>query len=680
MRLHRHLALLLVAILAVLGSSLSLAPANASSRPGLHRGAHRGAPLNHRTGLPIGDLATRAQAKRMARLNTAPTQNAVASYHLTYNGGPVVSNVQVQPVRWGSGTYIPEVTGTASPNMQTFFSSVTQTPYPGWLPEYNTPASGGTGQQIGAGSVLAPVQIAPAAPANATTIDDAQIQAELFNQIQAGTLPQPAVDSHGLANTTYALYFPSGVNICQDSGLTQCSGFPPGNPTGSPVFCGYHSSFALLDQSNQKVGDVRYIVLPDSASSLWQSGCADSSSANPAARGLEAVASHELAEVITDPEVGEATSFAAPLGWYDGVGANNDPGEIADICDLAQTVPTTPITGTDGQSYTLENLWSNRKSRCGITMAPTSATNVVATANPGGTITVNWSAPTIGGGAPVDYLVYGTPYGGTLSLITTTTSTTWTSGALNSGTPYIYMIEPENSSGAASGVETSWVTADGTAPTVAVSTSLPAYTLSGSARISYSATDADSPSGFTYDVAYKSTAWNGAWSGLATLSHGTTATSASLAVRPGYEYCLVVRARDAVGNVSAWSSPRCTAAPLDDTGLVAKTTGWTRARTSVAYRSTLTRTSTPGSRLTVSGATASSLGLLVATCPTCGNVQIWLGNSLWRTVSTRSSAWHYKHLVIPGSFSLRRTSVTIRSVSGLIVIDGLGAFRPAPTF
>lgn len=689
---RRSTAIMLAITLATLfGTSLSIGAANASSpsHGGWHVAAHGTAPVNHRTGLPAGTLPTHAQLKRAARINAAaphtnaPTQNAGVSYHLTYNGGPVVSNVQVKPVLWGAGTYIPQETGSVTPNMQTFFHSITQTPYPGWLSEYNTIGTGvpgETGQRIGSGSVLASQAITPASPANGSVVDDAQIQQELFNQIVSHVLPVPTVDAQNLENTTYTLYFPQGVNICQDSALMQCSDVPPGNPTGSPVFCGYHSSFGVVNSSNQKVADVRYIVLPYPDAN-WQLGCSDPSSSNPAVTGLEAVASHELAEVITDPEVGEAPSFASPLGWYDGNGSNTDPGEIADICDSAQpSNHTTGVTGTDGQSYTLENIWSNRVGACGITTKPTAAKSVTASPRAGGAITVRWSAPSITGGLPLQYDVYETPAGGARALAGTTSSTTWTSPALTNGSSYSFDVVAHNTAGFADPTATASAIADATAPVVTNTNALPAFTLTGSTKISYSSADADSPTGITYDVAYKAAAWNGSWSALTTLAHSTSATSASLSLRPGTEYCLVVRARDAAGNVSGWTSPRCTAAPLDDTSLTTATSGWSRVRVTAAYRGTLTRTSKVGSRLSVTGATANRLGLVVATCPTCGNVQIYLGNSLWRTISTKSSAWHYKQLLLPSTFSTRKTAVVIRAASGQAVIDGLGVFRPAPTF
>src|SRR5437899_8286518 len=42
---------------------------------------------------------------------------APAGAHLTYFGGPVVSNVQVVQVLYGSGSYNPQVAGTSTPSM-----------------------------------------------------------------------------------------------------------------------------------------------------------------------------------------------------------------------------------------------------------------------------------------------------------------------------------------------------------------------------------------------------------------------------------------------------------------------------------------------------------------------------------------------------------------------------------
>src|ERR1051325_421123 len=47
---------------------------------------------------------------------------APAGAHLTYFGGPVISNVQVVQVLYGSGSYNAQVAGTSTPSMGNFYS------------------------------------------------------------------------------------------------------------------------------------------------------------------------------------------------------------------------------------------------------------------------------------------------------------------------------------------------------------------------------------------------------------------------------------------------------------------------------------------------------------------------------------------------------------------------------
>jgi hypothetical protein len=61
-----------------------------------------------------------------------------------------------------------------------------------------------------------------------------------------------------------------------------------------------------------------------------------------------------LAEAITDPDVGIATTFGAPLGWYD-----TTNGEIGDICNAQQgSYVTNRVT------YTIQLEFSNSANDC----------------------------------------------------------------------------------------------------------------------------------------------------------------------------------------------------------------------------------------------------------------------------------------------------------------------------
>jgi len=76
------------------------------------------------------------------------------------------------------------------------------------------------------------------------------------------------------------------------------------------------------------------------------------------------VSSHEMGEATTDAQVGSATIFGPPLGWYDHVVSGTDPGEIADICD-----PATTTVSAGSHSYTVEPLFSNLQNDC-VTAPP----------------------------------------------------------------------------------------------------------------------------------------------------------------------------------------------------------------------------------------------------------------------------------------------------------------------
>src|SRR5215471_3736164 len=238
---------------------------------------------------------------------------APAGAHLSYFGGPVISNTHVVQVLYGSGSYNAQVAGTSTPSMGNFFGDIlgTNSGYVNLLTQYNTPASGGTNQTIGNGTFDGLFQIVPSAANNGSTIDDSNIQAELLAQINAGHLPTPVLDGAGNVNTIYMIYFPPGKTITQ-GGSSSCVG---------GGFCAYHGTTSNTLNSSHLL----YGVLPDmQAGSGCSSGCGTSSVFG----NYTSVTSHELSEAITDADVGIATTFSPPLAWYDMTN-----GEIGDICN-----------------------------------------------------------------------------------------------------------------------------------------------------------------------------------------------------------------------------------------------------------------------------------------------------------------------------------------------------------
>lgn len=261
----------------------------------------------------------------------------------TYFGGPIITNVHVVQVLYGSGSYVPGVQATTTPSVASFFADITQSSYFDMLAEYSTAgitaADGtpGTNQTLGHGSFDGQITITPSAANNGTTITDSQIQAELLAQVTAGKLPAPVIDAQGNNSTLYMLYFPAGKAILLGS--------TPSCQSGG--FCAYHNSTSALFGGR----NLFYGVMPDVQP---PSGCSRGCGVGNPLDIVTNVTSHELSEAVTDANVGPATAFARPLAWVDPIN-----GEIGDIC-LGQE---TSILA-NGTTYTVQQEFSNLQNDC----------------------------------------------------------------------------------------------------------------------------------------------------------------------------------------------------------------------------------------------------------------------------------------------------------------------------
>ena len=325
--------------------------------------AHAASAAPNRAGAPAGRLGAgvmpvltggAGSARSAAASSTIPPDDA----HLVYYGGRVISRIHVIQVLYGSRvavpTYLPEVQNkTPSPSIASFYSGITDSTYIDSMSEYSTTGkpqgTSGTNQTIARGVFDTQVAITPSAandPFRATnhTIDDSQIQAELDAQITKGSLTPPQTDGQTNIVTLYALYFPHGVSITLDGHTSGVTG----------GFCAYHGTTSSPE--------AYYSVLPDFTTDGMSTGCGN----NPTeVQNVTAVSSHELAEAITDPEVGLASALSKPLAWYD---PNPNPahGENGDICNGIDAT----TTGGDGATYTVQKIWSNRQNACVVRPAP----------------------------------------------------------------------------------------------------------------------------------------------------------------------------------------------------------------------------------------------------------------------------------------------------------------------
>ncbi len=137
---------------------------------------------------------------------------APAGAHLTYFGGPIISNVQVIQVLYGSGSYNSQVAGTTSPTMGNFFAT---SPAPDSSPccSSTTRTSRAARTRCSA-TVRSPdcsrlfLQRATTAPPSRTR----RSSQNFWPRSTAGHLPAPVLDA--LGNPEHPLYdlFPAGKN------------------------------------------------------------------------------------------------------------------------------------------------------------------------------------------------------------------------------------------------------------------------------------------------------------------------------------------------------------------------------------------------------------------------------------------------------------------------------------
>lgn len=261
---------------------------------------------------------------------------------LSYFGGPVISNVKVATVFWNSS-----VNSALQGHMNQFFEDIATTPYYDMLSEYSTDiatvgGTRGTQQSVGRGRALGNFTLVPAkCPASGgaatCTLDDVDLQIEILNQIEAGHLPAPELDLNGNPDTMYMVFFPPNIKLTQ------------GGQTGCVDFCAYHGT------SRFKSKPLIYGAVMDEFAGACSAGCGTAAPLDNTA----STAAHELAEAVTDADIGLVTgsNYAAPAGWAD---SDNSCGEIGDICDSGKQYPVT----VSGRTWMVQSLWSNSQNNC----------------------------------------------------------------------------------------------------------------------------------------------------------------------------------------------------------------------------------------------------------------------------------------------------------------------------
>jgi len=146
------------------------------------------------------------------------------------------------------------------------------------------------------------------------------------------------------ANTLFFIFTAPGITQAQDN-----------------TACGFHGD--TIDGSI----DLKYAWIGQKFMAANQ-GCG----AGTFTENVTSTASHEMFEALTDPLVGQSTTFGPPLGYYDNGGTNQ--GEIGDMCNQASFNTT-----LGGSSYYVQSIFVNDASyAAGGFCASANTSNVAA--------------------------------------------------------------------------------------------------------------------------------------------------------------------------------------------------------------------------------------------------------------------------------------------------------------
>jgi uncharacterized membrane protein len=221
---------------------------------------------------------------------------------VTYHSGPLLHNVEVETVYYGSAWTSDPALRQLGQQVDDYFRYVTNSPYMDLLDQYG----------VGRGSFLDH----DLSGIGQTTgrVSDTQLRSFLDGEIASGRLQAPN------ANRLYTIFTPPNVAVTL------------GTQDSQHDFYGYHNTFT--DRSGHTI---YYAVM------AHPTGNADVPGLDVFRQETD-VASHELAEGVTDPNVGG--------GWWD----NRTGYEIGDFCGA------THYGVLNG--YTVQSEWSNRDNDC----------------------------------------------------------------------------------------------------------------------------------------------------------------------------------------------------------------------------------------------------------------------------------------------------------------------------
>ncbi|KAJ3329029.1 hypothetical protein HDU76_008801, partial [Blyttiomyces sp. JEL0837] len=247
--------------------------------------------------------------------NEPPLNDTSGLYNvpLTYQGGPVLSNVQVFGVFWGDVANMNQTIG--------FYKAVVGSSWMDLMVEYNT-----SKQTIGYGTYIGTYIETDNVVRHLSTWD--YLAPYLRTLIKKKIItPTP--------NLYVAVHLSPGIAVDQINPNIDCLDY-----------CGFHTSMYIGNIPGVAYNYLSFGIMVDQGPT---SRCMGPCGWNHNWIGnSNSLASHELAEATTDP--------AYPAAWY----RNDVKAEIADYCNFLRST----VLGTDGVAYLITPLWSNSKMDC----------------------------------------------------------------------------------------------------------------------------------------------------------------------------------------------------------------------------------------------------------------------------------------------------------------------------
>ena len=247
--------------------------------------------------------------------------NALAYSHanFTYQGGPVISNPKVFTSYWGPKW---EENRELREDLDQFVKALLASEYMNILSQYGVGSGAGKAGMFVGNSMDSTVS---------GELTDANIHARIQHLIDTGKLPEPATS----ADVVALIFLDDGITINDtDLGVVICE------PTSDTAF-GYHYFF-----TTSAGGHFYYAIIPGLSDDCLRKSCLNNDEncslklEASVEQRLTQVASHEFAEMVTDPEIN---------AWRD----SGNGAEVSDICNGESATIT-----VSGRPWTVQKMYS----------------------------------------------------------------------------------------------------------------------------------------------------------------------------------------------------------------------------------------------------------------------------------------------------------------------------------